>query len=89
MLVEKLSSSNLDLLNQSNLDKGALLNFSDDYSNFSINPFPSKGEIKIKTINWDKKELTYELILQLNCRLCQFVHEAFSISQPGNTMTAG
>lgn len=64
MLVEKLSSSNLDLLNQNNLDKGALLNFSDDYSNFSINPFPSKGEIKIKTINWDKKELTYELILQ-------------------------
>lgn len=64
MLVDKLDSSNLDLLNHNSLDKGSLLNFTDDYSNFSINPFPSRGEIKIKTINWDKKELTYELILQ-------------------------
>lgn len=64
MLVEKLDSSNLDLLNKNNLDNGSLLNFADDYSNFSINPFPSRGEIKIKSVNWDKKELTYELILQ-------------------------
>lgn len=64
MLVDKLDSSNLDLLNHNSLDKGSLLNFTDDYSNFSINPFPSRGEIKIKTVNWDKKELTYELILQ-------------------------
>ena len=62
MLVEKLDSSNLDLLNQNNLDRGALLNFADNYSNFNL--FPSRGEIKIKSVNWDKKELTYELILQ-------------------------
>jgi hypothetical protein len=62
MLVEKLDSSNFDLLNQNNLDKGSLLNISDDYSNFNL--FPQRGEIKIKTVNWDKKELTYELILQ-------------------------
>jgi hypothetical protein len=64
MLVEKLGSSNIDLLNNDSLDKGSLLNFDNDYSNFSINPFPSRGEIKIRTVNWDKKELSYELILQ-------------------------
>lgn len=62
MLVEKLGSSNIDLLNNDSLDKGSLLNFDNDYSNFSL--LPSRGEIKIKSVNWDKKELTYELILQ-------------------------
>ncbi len=62
--------NSVDLLNTNHLDKGNLLNYNDEYSNFSLkgfnllHPFAERGHINIKNIDWTKKEVSYELILQ-------------------------
>ena len=71
MLENKISKYNasIDLLNTNNLDAGTLSDYG-DYSNFSLKgfnllkPFAKRGYINIKNIDWTKKEVSYELVLQ-------------------------